>query len=87
VEARFVAARAYQIEIGEGPRGQFDAAHLKVLHGFLFQDVFEWAGHTRDDLGSRSLDRRAESASHSNGLRRTDSGRVSMRGPGSRPPR
>jgi cell filamentation protein len=48
-EARFVAARAYQIEIGEGPSGQFDAAHLKALHGYLFQDVFEWAGHTRDE--------------------------------------
>jgi cell filamentation protein len=48
-EARFVAARAYQIEIGEGPRGPFDAAHLKALHRFLFQDVFEWAGHTRDE--------------------------------------
>jgi cell filamentation protein len=48
-EARFVAARAYQVEIGEGPRGQFDPAHLKALRGFLFQDVFEWAGHTRDE--------------------------------------
>jgi cell filamentation protein len=48
-EARFVAARAYQIEIGEGPSGQFDAAHLKALHGYLFQDIFEWAGHTRDE--------------------------------------
>lgn len=48
-EARFLAARAYQIETGEGPSGQFDAAHLKALHGYLFQDVFEWAGHTRDE--------------------------------------
>jgi cell filamentation protein len=48
-EARFVANRMYQVEIGEGPHGQFDAAHLKALHAFLFQDVFEWAGHTRDE--------------------------------------
>jgi cell filamentation protein len=49
LSARFVAYRSYQIEIGEGPRGRFDAAYLKALHGFLFQDVFEWAGRTRDE--------------------------------------
>ena len=38
-------------------------------------------------LGSRSLDRRAESANRGNGLHRTDSGRVSMPGRGLRPPR
>jgi len=27
----------------------FDAAHLKAIHRQLFQDVFEWAGHTRDE--------------------------------------
>jgi cell filamentation protein len=48
-EARFVADRIYKVEIGEGPSGQFDTAHLKALHHFLFQDVFEWAGHTRDE--------------------------------------
>lgn len=48
-EARFVAQRVYQLEIGEGPRGNFDADHLKAIHRHLFQDVFEWAGHTRDE--------------------------------------
>jgi len=35
--------------MGQGPKGQFDAAHLKALHLFLFQDVYEWAGHTRNE--------------------------------------
>src|ERR1700746_769177 len=43
--------------------------------GYVARQVFDLP-----DLGSRSLDRRAESASHGNGLRRTDSGRVSMPG-------
>jgi fido (protein-threonine AMPylation protein) len=32
-----------------GTDGQFDAAHLKALHRFLFQDVFELAGRTRNE--------------------------------------
>ncbi len=48
-EAPFVIARAFEIETGHGPTGQFDAAHLKALHRHLFQDVYEWAGHTRDE--------------------------------------
>ena len=28
---------------------EFDAEHLKALHRHLFQDVYEWAGHTRDE--------------------------------------
>jgi cell filamentation protein len=27
----------------------FDAAHLQAIHRQLFQDVYEWAGHTRDE--------------------------------------
>ena len=48
-EARYVAARIFELELGEGPRGGFDAAHLKAVHRHLFQDVYEWAGHTRDE--------------------------------------
>jgi len=29
--------------------GNFDAGHLKAIHQHLFQDVFEWAGRTRDE--------------------------------------
>lgn len=28
-------------------RGNFDFAHMKAIHGFLFQDVYEWAGQER----------------------------------------
>ncbi len=27
----------------------FDTSHLKAIHRQLFQDVYEWAGHTRDE--------------------------------------
>lgn len=28
-------------------KGNFDFAHMKAIHGFLFQDVYEWAGEQR----------------------------------------
>ena len=40
-ESALVFGRAAEIEMGQGPKGQFDAAHLKALHRFLFQDVYE----------------------------------------------
>jgi cell filamentation protein len=49
IEADYVIPRRIEIELGFGPKGNFDAAHLKALHRHLFQDVFEWAGHTRDE--------------------------------------
>ncbi len=27
--------------------GRFDLAHLQAIHGYLFQDVYAWAGHLR----------------------------------------
>jgi cell filamentation protein len=48
-EASFVVRRLLQIHSGRGPTGNFDAAHLKAIHRHLFQDVYEWAGHTRDE--------------------------------------
>lgn len=44
-----VAAR--QVEYSLNPRipRTFDADHLKAIHHHLFQDVYEWAGHTRDE--------------------------------------
>lgn len=43
VERELVAQR-----IAEGvPTGDFDLAHLRVIHRHLFQDVYEWAGELR----------------------------------------
>jgi cell filamentation protein len=49
LESDYVGNRLLQFELGHGPSGHFDAAHLKAIHRHLFQDVFEWAGHTRDE--------------------------------------
>ena len=49
LELRFVEARNAEILNGHGPAGQFDTEHLKAVHQHLFQDVYEWAGHTRDE--------------------------------------
>lgn len=48
-EAEVVFGRDAEIRLGEGPKGLFDAAHLKAIHRHLFQDVYEWAGRTRDE--------------------------------------
>ncbi len=48
-ETRCVTDRLSDLRLGEGPAGHFDAAHLKAIHRHLFQDVYEWAGHTRDE--------------------------------------
>jgi cell filamentation protein len=44
-----VRGRILEFYLGRGPQGQFDAGHLKAIHKYLFQDVYEWAGHTRDE--------------------------------------
>jgi cell filamentation protein len=49
LEAPLVAMRYSELQYGYGPTGQFDRAHLKAIHRHLFQDVYEWAGHTRDE--------------------------------------
>ena len=36
------------------PRGDFDLAHLKAIHKYLFQDVYDWAGEVRTIEISRS---------------------------------
>jgi cell filamentation protein len=48
-EADYVSNRLLQTELGHGPTGQFDAAHLTAIHRHLFQDVYEWSGRTRDE--------------------------------------
>jgi cell filamentation protein len=46
VERSFAIRRAAQLE-DRPVSGPFDAAHLKAIHAFLFQDVFPWAGKLR----------------------------------------
>lgn len=48
-ETAYVADRLLEIRLGQGPNGNFDIEHLKAIHRHLFQDVYEWAGHTRDE--------------------------------------
>jgi len=48
-EAKFVFARMVGIGNRAGNDGSFGASHLKAIHYHLFQDVYEWAGHTRDE--------------------------------------
>jgi cell filamentation protein len=48
-EADYVHRRALEFRLGSGPKGRFDAQHLQAIHKHLFQDVYEWAGHTRDE--------------------------------------
>lgn len=48
-EYRITSDRRIDIELGDGPRPSFDAAHLKAIHRHLFHEVYEWAGHTRDE--------------------------------------
>ena len=36
--------------------GRFDFQHLKDIHYFIFQDLFDWAGQTREvDIGKNNL--------------------------------
>lgn len=41
--------------------GKFDFVHLKEIHRFIFQDIFEWAGEIRTiDIGKNNLFCRAQ---------------------------
>jgi cell filamentation protein len=46
IEASYVAKRGGELE-ELGTNGRFDAAHLREIHRYLFQDVFPWAGELR----------------------------------------
>ena len=48
-EYRATAVRLQEIAEGDVPQGNFDKAHLEAIHGYIFQDVYEWAGHTRNE--------------------------------------
>jgi cell filamentation protein len=49
LEADAVRRRLFELELEPPAAGNFDAEHLKAIHGHLFQDAYEWAGHTRDE--------------------------------------
>jgi cell filamentation protein len=48
-ETAYVVDRLLEIRLLKVPKGNFDAEHLKAIHRHLFQDVYEWAGRTRDE--------------------------------------
>ena len=48
IEYRETAQREAELKAGAGHLPQtFDAKHLKAIHRYLFQDVYEWAGEYR----------------------------------------
>lgn len=47
-EYRSTTARLVALELGHGPAGNFNIEHLQAIHEFIFRDVYEWAGHRRD---------------------------------------
>jgi cell filamentation protein len=49
VATGYTTYRVDQLNAGRGPKPTFDLPFLKALHHFIFQDVFEWAGRTRDE--------------------------------------
>jgi cell filamentation protein len=46
LEADYVHRRLVELRL-KGFQGEFNAEHMKAIHRHLFQDVYEWAGHTR----------------------------------------
>jgi len=48
-EYRATAFRIAEIAEGDGPKGNFDKDHLKAIHAYIFQDVYEWAGYMRNE--------------------------------------
>ena len=52
LEALFVEARIAELDLGFALQEEAaipDSRYLKLLHKHLFQDVYEWAGHSRDE--------------------------------------
>jgi cell filamentation protein len=54
LEGSFVRQRFLEVKMGSVSSGSFDADHLKEIHKHLFQDVYEWAGRTRNERISLS---------------------------------
>ena len=49
IERDFTKIRMKQLE-NDPVIGNFDYEHLKKIHGFIFQDVYTWAGKDRNEL-------------------------------------
>ena len=47
-EADFVSARLFELE-NQSIKGYFDKNHLYEIHKYLFQDLYDFAGMTRDE--------------------------------------
>lgn len=45
-EASFVALRSFEL-VKNPLKGKFNLAHLKAIHRYLFNDLYEWAGECR----------------------------------------
>jgi len=45
-EANATAARLAELDAAP-LKGRFDAAHLKAIHRYIFQDIYSWAGEYR----------------------------------------
>jgi len=45
-EANAVSARSILLQLNP-LKGNFNSTHLKAIHSYLFQDVYEWAGQLR----------------------------------------
>lgn len=54
LEGSYVRQRFLEMKMGFLPSGSFDADHLRAIHKHLFQDVYEWAGRTRNERVSLS---------------------------------
>lgn len=46
VEEKFARLRSQELA-AQGVTGNFDLDHFASVHGFLFQDIYSWAGHCR----------------------------------------
>lgn len=54
-EMRFTSARVQQLEL-KPLKGDFDFDHLKAIHRYIFQDMYDWAGETRKvEIGKGNL--------------------------------
>lgn len=45
-EEKFARLRSQELAV-KGVTGNFDVDHFASVHGFLFQDIYSWAGHCR----------------------------------------
>ena len=54
-EKELTAIRLYELQ--ENPiKGKFDFAHLRAIHKYIFQDLYQWAGKIRTvEIGKGNL--------------------------------